>query len=279
MTPHTNESSFQAEVIKGGRFEFGKNWRSFLDSLTDERIAIAECSLQDALGLSRSDLIGKTFLDIGAGSGLFSLAARRMGARVCSFDYDPASVACTLDLRSKYFPDESEWTIREGSALDEVFLESLGTFDVVYAYGVLHHTGDMWSALSNVTQLVESGGLLYLAIYNDQGLRSKLWRRIKQMYCSGPIGRTVVTSVFIPYLFLRVCASSVLRRQNRFGEYKKQRGMSIIHDWRDWLGGLPYEVASSGDIIDFFTGRGFQVMSLKTVKGLGNNQFTFVKEC
>ena len=150
MVSPVNESGFQAEVSEGGRFEFGKNWRSFLDSLTDDRIAVAEHSLREALGLSGpSALLGKTFLDIGSGSGLFSLAARRMGARVYSFDYDPVSVACTVELRSRHFPDDSEWTVKEGSVLDPSFLKGLGSFDIVYAYGSLHHTGDMWRALAN----------------------------------------------------------------------------------------------------------------------------------
>lgn len=279
MTFPVNGSGFQAEVSDGSRFEFGRNWRSFLSSLTDDRIAVAERSLREALGLfGPSALFGKTFLDIGSGSGLFSLAARRMGAKVYSFDYDPVSVACTVELRSRYLPDESQWTVKEGSVLDPSFLKGLGSFDIVYAYGSLHHTGDMWSALANAASLVNSGGLLHVAIYNDQGLRSKVWRRVKQHYCSGTLGRAMVTSVFIPYFFTRACIASVLRRENQFAEYKSKRGMSVAHDWRDWLGGLPYEVASTDEIVGFFLERGFRVRNLKTTKSLGNNEFTFVRD-
>ena len=279
MTSHVDESGHQTEVSGGDRFEFGKNWRSFLDSLSDDRIAVAEHSLQETLGLSgSSDLLGKTFLDIGSGSGLFSLAARKMGAKAYSFDYDPISVACTVELRSKYFPDESEWIVKEGSVLDRCFLKGLDFFDVVYAYGSLHHTGDMWTALANAASLAKSGGLLHVAIYNDQGLRSKVWRRVKQHYCSSTLGRAMVNSVFIPYFFARACIASVLRGQNQFAEYRRRRGMSITHDWRDWLGGLPYEVASADEIVSFFLERGFRIKNLKTTKSLGNNEFTFVRD-
>ena len=125
------------------RFAFGANWSRFLARLTPERIRLAESSLTDWLG----DLRGRSFLDIGSGSGLFSLAARNLGARVHSFDYDPDSVACTAELRRRFHPDDPDWGVEQGSALDEPYLRSLGMFDVVYSWGVLHHTGDMWRAL------------------------------------------------------------------------------------------------------------------------------------
>src|ERR1044072_5239228 len=101
--------------------------------------------------LEVDNLLGKKFLDVGSGSGLFSLAARRLGAQVHSFDYDPQSVACTGELRRRYFPDDLHWVVQQGSVLDQGYLASLGSFDVVYAWGVLHHTGAMWRALDNIT--------------------------------------------------------------------------------------------------------------------------------
>jgi 2-polyprenyl-6-hydroxyphenyl methylase/3-demethylubiquinone-9 3-methyltransferase len=88
MNKHT------AEIKQGKRFRFGKNWSSFLKTINEERIIEAENSLKKMLGIN--DLKDKDFLDIGSDSGLFSLAAMRLGARrVYSFDYDPDSVACT----------------------------------------------------------------------------------------------------------------------------------------------------------------------------------------
>src|ERR1039457_4578113 len=116
------------EVQSGERFEFGKNWTRFLGSLNEERIAQARKSLSERLELET--LQGKTFLDIGSGSGLFSLAARQLGARVHSFDYDPHSVNCTRELKRRYFPHDDSWTVESGSALDASYLRSLGQFDV-----------------------------------------------------------------------------------------------------------------------------------------------------
>lgn len=161
------------------RFEFGENWRRFLAFLDDERIAQAQESLTIMLGVTT--LEGKRILDAGSGSGLFSLAAHRLGAEVHSFDFDHSSVACTMELRRRY-GDGSRWTVERGDVLDEHYLAGLGQFDVVYSWGVLHHTGDMWAALKNVVDLVRPGGILCLAIYNDQGRRSRMWRALKRRY-------------------------------------------------------------------------------------------------
>jgi 2-polyprenyl-6-hydroxyphenyl methylase/3-demethylubiquinone-9 3-methyltransferase len=269
-------NSFETEVKMGQRFEFGKNWQSFLSTLTDQRIGIAQNSIMDMLRIN--NLTGKTFLDIGSGSGLFSLSARKLGAEVHSFDYDPSSVACTQELRSRYFPNDSKWVIEEGSVLDIDFLKSLGSFDVVYSWGVLHHTGNMWAALENAASLVKKNGTLCIAIYNDQGRRSRFWKKVKKLYCSGIFGKTIVSGIFIPYFFSRALISCILRRENAFAGYKKRRGMSITHDWFDWLGGFPFEVATVDDIFHFIRDRGFVLTNIRTDSGLGNNQFVFIRE-
>src|SRR5262249_8424206 len=145
----------------------------FLRVLNDERITIAENSLKSMLKVA--SLTGMSFLDVGSGSGLFSLAARRCGAKVHSFDYDPESVACTLELKRRYFPGDSTWMVEQGSVLDLAYLNMLGTFDIVYSWGVLHHTGRMWQALNNVKPIVRMGGQLFIAIYNDQGEVTDHW--------------------------------------------------------------------------------------------------------
>jgi 2-polyprenyl-3-methyl-5-hydroxy-6-metoxy-1,4-benzoquinol methylase len=171
------------EVDTGKRFRFGENWSRFLGVLNDDRIRQAEASLCEVLGCSMS---GKSFADVGSGSGLFSLAARRLGARVHSFDYDRQSVACTLELKRRYFAEDPLWTVEQGSVLDVEYLSSLGNFEVVYSWGVLHHTGSMWQALENVAQLVRDGGTLFVAIYNDQGKLSRHWRKIKRFCNNSP---------------------------------------------------------------------------------------------
>src|SRR3712207_3811365 len=131
------------------RFAFGKNWQSFVDTaLNSQRIVKAAASLRRLLNLEH--LCGRTFLDIGCGSGLFSLAACLLGAeRVIAFDYDTDSVDASRAVRARAGIPAERWSIEQGSILDRAFLDTVHPADIVYSWGVLHHTGAMWQALDN----------------------------------------------------------------------------------------------------------------------------------
>lgn len=270
-------SAHASEVSRGERFEFGANWTRFLEVLDEGRIGRAEESLQQMLGLQQ--LTGLRFLDIGSGSGLFSLAARRLGAEVHSLDYDPQSVACTRELRRRYFREDPAWVVEEGSALDADYLESLGTFDIVYSWGVLHHTGDMWKALELAHRRVAEGGLLFIALYNDMGRESDRWRRLKRTYCRLPtrLRGPYAVLTMLPYEVKTVGRAILDRRPQDYvhlwTRYRGNRGMSRWRDIVDWVGGYPYEVASVDEIVRFYGDRGFVPILVKGNKGLGCNEF------
>ena len=264
-------------------FAFGRNWQRFVRLLDEDRIVATETYLRRMLEVDRLD--GVRFLDIGSGSGLFSLAARRLGARVHSFDYDPSSVACTAELRRRYFPDDSQWAVVEGSALDADYVRSLGQFDVVYSWGVLHHTGRMWQALENAALPVAPGGKLFIAIYNDMGTQSTRWRAIKRTYNALPRPlRVPFTMLVIAPEEAKAVARSVLALRpgqyiQSWTAYNRRRGMSRWHDIVDWVGGYPYEVAKPEEIFNFYRAKGFTLTRLKCGGvGLGCNEFVFLRE-
>jgi SAM-dependent methyltransferase len=260
------------------RFQFGANWRSFLDRLDEARIADAEKSLNGLLSCERLD--GARFLDIGSGSGLSSLAARRLGARVVSFDYDPQSVNCTTMLRDRFFPNDSDWRVEPGSILDSAFLRKLGQFDVVYSWGVLHHTGAMHEAIENATRLVAPGGALVLALYQKTPLCG-FWTLEKRWYCRA--SERAQARARALYVGLLRTAFALVRRDfaSYVSNYAGNRGMDFAHDVHDWLGGYPYESIGSDALGKLLGQLGFRQVRAKVhaasigLFGSGCNEYVY----
>ncbi|MCG2726733.1 MAG: class I SAM-dependent methyltransferase [Elusimicrobia bacterium] len=262
------------------RFDFGKNWMKFIRYIDEKKIEEAVKSLQS--NLKAENLKGKTFIDVGCGSGLFSLAAMRLKAdRVISFDFSEGSVNATRCLKANYHKDNDKWIIMQGSVLNKELVLSLGKFDIVYSWGVLHHTGDMYQALENVIPLVKSDGQLFIAIYNNQGIVSSIWKKVKLVHNKLP-------DIFkLPYVFLiafafefKCALVSMVRGKSPFHRLSdSKRGMSIFIDWVDWIGGYPFEVACPEKIFNFYREKGFSLEVLKTCGGgYGNNEFVFRKK-
>ncbi|MFZ4790960.1 MAG: class I SAM-dependent methyltransferase [Candidatus Competibacteraceae bacterium] len=259
------------------RFQFGLNWQNFTHTLDEEKISDATQSLSKML--AKESLKGCNFLDAGCGSGLFSLAACRLGVdSVVSFDYDPDSVHCAAALRDK-FGSTYNWQVFSGDVLDKTWLTALGRFDIVYSWGVLHHTGKMWEALENITLCVKDNGLLFISIYNAQGWISHVWKFIKKFYNTSPkFLRWLMASCW----FLVVMVNRVIRNlwaKKPLSEWFKgsERGMNLWYDTVDWMGGYPFETAKPSELVDFFTKRGFKLITKKLKTGSGCNELVLRK--
>lgn len=263
------------------RFRFGENWLRFLEAIDATRVAAARAAIAEMLEVE--SLQGLRVLDLGSGSGLSSLAMREMGADVLSIDFDPQAVECTKEIRSRFgHGDDPNWVVTEGSALDGEFLASLGEFDLVYSWGVLHHTGSMWEAMSNAVGRVGPNGRLFISIYNDQGIASRMWARLKKKYVeSGDARRRVIVESANAYFAARHLAgrSLVLIGLGSGSRSSPGRGMDRRRDLVDWVGGYPFEVAKPEEVFEFVRNRGFELERLKTCAGgLSCNEFVFLRK-
>lgn len=275
MMQSANVGPMQTEEVT---FSFGQNWQRFVtEHLNPQREQIAASSLCDFLELP--DLRCRSFMDIGCGSGLFSLAAHRLEAsKVISFDVDPFSVRCCEELKRRV-DKSANWQVLHGSVLDRAFLESLGEADVVYAWGSLHHTGDMWQAIRNAANRVDRDGLFYLSIYNKvEGRKGSLfWRDIKRLYNRSPKpGKRLLEMAHVLRRGILPRIASLENPAKFFSSYHRARGMSYWTDVRDWLGGYPYEFASAHEVFLFCSRElGLSLRNLRVTNTLGTNEFLF----
>jgi 2-polyprenyl-6-hydroxyphenyl methylase/3-demethylubiquinone-9 3-methyltransferase len=258
---------------------FGENWKQFLsENYSGGRLLEAQNSLKSLFG--EGGLRGKTFMDIGCGSGLFSLAAWRLGAlKVISIDLDGDSVECCQKLAAqRNREDTREWTIVHGSILDERITDGLPKCDIVYSWGVLHHTGSMWKAIEAAGKLVAPGGMFMIGIYNWRGGRrgTVVWQKLKKWYCTSPRWQSRIWEwTYISWSLLYMVL--VLRNPiTHLRQYQKNRGMSWFRDVSDWLGGYPYEAATPGDVLDFIRSRfRFELTKQKIDCDLGVSEYLF----
>jgi 2-polyprenyl-6-hydroxyphenyl methylase/3-demethylubiquinone-9 3-methyltransferase len=250
------------------RFGFGKNWRNFISrGFSMERLNAAKKHLLDFVG--RESLAGLDFLDMGCGSGIHSMAALRSGARrIHSFDYDPDSVAATRELWQKAgYPEH--WTIEQGDVLDADYISKLGKWNFVYSWGVLHHTGAVWQALRNAQTAVTDGGMFYIALYSsdvDSQPSREFWIEIKKEYNRvSPLTRHIMVWWYVWRFILDQKFTNFPKFIGRLASYKFQRGMSLLTDIRDWIGGWPMEFVPDQAVVDLLEGEcGFELINVAT---------------
>jgi 2-polyprenyl-6-hydroxyphenyl methylase/3-demethylubiquinone-9 3-methyltransferase len=274
------DMDWQSSVFNKERFEFGKNWMNYNSKISYKNVEAAKKSMNEFL--PSHVLRGKSFLDIGSGSGLHSLVATSDGAYVTSFDFDPFSVEATQSLKSKFSSNNTtNWRIFRASILDPKFLATLPKFDIVYSWGVLHHTGEMWTAISNAINLVKDDGYLFIAIYNNQGWKSKFWWYIKLIYNKIPkiVRKPWASTVAIMAVCLNIIKYTLLLKPKKailpLLKYNEGRGMSWKTDFIDWIGGFPYEFATVEELEVFINPKGFIVEKVKRSTSLGCNEILF----
>jgi SAM-dependent methyltransferase len=255
-------------------FSFGKNWENFIRlNFSEERVEIARKHLLDFI--EQPDLKDKYFLDIGCGSGIHSLAAFKSDTKkIVSLDVDPYSVETTKRIREMN-GNPPNWEVLQGSILDENFITGLEPADIVYSWGVLHHTGDLWRAVRNAATLIRKGGIFYIAIY-EKTSHSDYWIAIKKMYNRSPsLVKKILEVGYVWNTFFKTLSPSKIKASlDYIRSYKKSRGMEFWTDVRDWLGGWPYEPATLEEVCNFCEKElGLEKIKVKT--GEANIEYIF----
>ncbi len=266
-------------ALSSERFEFGRNWQDFIEKhFGQERVDTSKQHLLEFL--DADDLKGKTFLDIGCGSGLHSLAAFQAEAtQITSFDYDPNSVNSTEVLKH-YAGNPAHWSLSQGSVLDAGFMSTLEPADIVYSWGVLHHTGNVWQAVKNAAGRVKPGGQFYIALYSADvqiNPSPEFWLELKQRYiASSVLGKRMIELWYIWRFSLNKRIWNLPGLIKHINGYKSTRGMSYYTDVKDWVGGWPMEFCWDADVTSRVEAMGFKQIKIAT--GHANTEFLFVRE-
>jgi len=114
--------------------------------------------LKEAIGYSK--YTGKKMLEIGCGIGVDSIQWRRAGNHVVNLDYNLPSVSIT---RERYRSEGLDGQFLNGDAENLPFPNE--EFDLIYSFGVLHHTPDTQKTIDEVHRCLRPGGKAIIMLY------------------------------------------------------------------------------------------------------------------
>jgi ubiquinone/menaquinone biosynthesis C-methylase UbiE len=169
----TNE---EADTIES----FDYQWRNLSDSkylLTDEEWKRnVDSYILDELGVTREWINGKTVIDVGCGGGRWSYGFVKLGCRVTATDVSDGPCKST----ETNVPQAKVLKIDVFELPDQ--MKGM-KFDIIWCWGVIHHTADMKGAFGSLVQLMHKDSVLHLYVYSfDRGIRIRMLRRLVSMF-------------------------------------------------------------------------------------------------
>jgi 2-polyprenyl-3-methyl-5-hydroxy-6-metoxy-1,4-benzoquinol methylase len=138
-----------------------ENWKKNVDEY-----------ILDEISISKDQIKSKTVIDIGCGGGRWTYGFAKLGCTVTAVDVSEGPARIT-----KEFVPTAEVIV---SDLFDLYTKLKGrTFDIVWCWGVIHHTGDPKKAFDILFKLMHPQSMLHLYVYSfDRGIRVKTLRKI-----------------------------------------------------------------------------------------------------
>lgn len=137
--------------------------REYFDAIERERYVEYAPWIKQTIGFDSYP--GKRLLEVGFGTGTDLLQFARGGAIVTGLDLTPRSIEIAR-RRFEVHGLNGEFTI--GDAENLSFPDA--SFDVVYSFGVLHHTPDTHRAIRELYRVLKPGGVAIVMLYHRASL-------------------------------------------------------------------------------------------------------------
>ena len=148
-----------AHVAK--EFAFGS--RDYFDAIEAYRYGVYSPWMKEKIGFDR--YAGKRVLEVGCGTGTDLLQFARGGAQVTGVDLTPRSIEIARK-RFEVYQLRGEFALGDAEQLH--FPDD--SFDVVYSFGVIHHTPDTERAIREIHRVLKPGGKAVVMVYHRSSL-------------------------------------------------------------------------------------------------------------
>lgn len=239
---------------------------SFYDVVWTEYVPEYEASEKHwAMFYSPEEVQGMAVLDAGCGTGIFSAIFARNGAgRVVGIDISPGSLETARGLKEKF--NLANVSFERQDMLQLPFAD--GTFDIVWAWGTVHHTTDPLRAISELARVLRPGGSIFLAVYK----RTKLtWIHeiIRKTLVKTPKRSWTALSKIMAFFLSPVVFFFKKREKSRKGEKLEE----LILDWYF----VPIRHYYTPDEIrNVLEGKGFEIEKFLPASGRFDSSSNFI---
>ena len=238
----------------------------FYDVVWTEYIPEYEASEKHwALFFSPAEVAGKSVLDAGCGTGIFSIIFARNGAAaVTGIDISPGSLETATGLKDKFNLANARFERQD--MLHLPYADA--AFDIVWAWGTVHHTTDPFGAMTELFRVLKPGGAVLLAIY----------KKTKVTWIHEAIRKTLIRTPRWSWNFLAKVMAFFLTPVVFFFKKreKSRKGEKLSELILDWYFVPIRHHYTPDEIRTFLEGKGFAVENYLAHSGRFDSSSNFI---